>query len=148
MARNLVLSKYRFNGTFVDLHIISWNQRKSQQTGIWTRQDFPSWLTGSNLLFAVSSYGMGKEGQKGWDLSLAGLLLVTCSDGHPKDWPVLAKMVHEMKMLIKIFIASCSIMSIWSWQMTLSPVSWGLQQLYYQNCSGTTSQVTPQGSHR
>ena len=67
-----------------------------------------------NLLvfFAVSAYGMGKEGQKSSGLSLAGLLLVTCSDGHPKDWPVLAKMVHEMKMLIKIFIASCSIMSI------------------------------------
>ena len=59
-----------------------------------TRQDFSSWLTGSNLLFAVSTYGMGKEGQKSSVLSLAGLLLMAECDSHSKDWPALAKMLN------------------------------------------------------
>ena len=79
----------------------------------WTSQDFSSWLAGSNLLCAVSAYGMGKEGQKSSGLSLAcpRLLLVTCCDGRPMDWPALAKMLHKMKILIKIFVGACSIMS-------------------------------------
>ena len=52
------------------------------------------WLTGSNLLFAVSAYGMGKECQKSSSLLLASLILVTCYDGHPKVLPTWAKMLH------------------------------------------------------
>ena len=40
---------------------ISWNQSKASQTCLWTRQDFCSPLTGSDLIFAVSACGMGKE---------------------------------------------------------------------------------------
>ena len=61
-----------------------------------------SLVTGSNLLCVVCAYGMGKN----------GLLLVTCCDGHPKDWPARAKMLHEMKIVIKTFVAACSIMSV------------------------------------
>ena len=29
---------------------------------VWIRLDFWAWLTGSNILFSVSTYRMGKEG--------------------------------------------------------------------------------------
>ena len=75
---------------------VSWNHHKSQQTCVWTKQwqECSSWLTGSNLLFAFSAYGMGKEGHKSSGLLLAGLLWVTCLDDYSKDWPPLAKMLH------------------------------------------------------
>ena len=87
------------------IRTISWNQRKSRWTCIWTKQDFSS-ITGSNLPFAVSAYWMGKKGQKSPNVYLACLLSVACYDqydGHPKDWP-------------KCFIVdACSLMSIWLW---------------------------------
>ena len=51
---------------------------------------------------------MGKKGQKSSGLLLAGLLLVTCCDGHTKDWLALAKKLHYIKILIKIFVPACS----------------------------------------
>ena len=57
---------------------ISWNQWKAIWTCLWTRQVFCSQLTGSDLIFAVSAYGMGKEGQKSSGLTRACLLPVAC----------------------------------------------------------------------
>ena len=45
---------------------------------LWTTQDFCSPLTGSDLIFAVSTYEMGKEGQKSSGLSRACLFPVAC----------------------------------------------------------------------
>ena len=61
-------------------------------------------VTGSNLLFAVRAHQMGKEGQKSAGLSLDYLLIVTCCDGSPSNWPTPAKMFHSMKILIKKFV--------------------------------------------
>ena len=58
---------------------------------VWTRQDFSSSLIGSNVFHPVSNYGMGNQDQKSSGLLLACLLLVTCLDVHPKDWPALYK---------------------------------------------------------
>ena len=51
-------------------------------------------------LFAVSSYGQGKEGQKSFGLVLAclRLRLVTCCDGHPKDWQSLATLGQNVSL--------------------------------------------------
>ena len=50
---------------------VSWNQRKSSFTWVWTSQVFLSLLTWSDKHFAVSSYGTGKEGQKSSGLPVA-----------------------------------------------------------------------------
>ena len=73
---------------------------------LWTRQDFCSLLTGSGLIFAVSSYGMGKEGQKRSGVSLVSGLL---------RWPPqeLASSGPNVSLnQIKIFVDACSTMSI------------------------------------
>ena len=51
-------------------------------------------------LFAVSSYGQGKEGQKSFGLVLAclKLRLVTCCAGHPKDWQSLATLGQNVSL--------------------------------------------------
>ena len=49
-------------------------------------------ITDSDLIFVISAYGMGKEGQECSGLSRACQLPVACQDGHPKDGPTLAKM--------------------------------------------------------
>ena len=59
---------------------------------------------------------MGKECQNSSGHSLACLLLVTCWNGHPNNWPTLTKMFHSswMKFLIR---KNC-----W-WVKTLSALS-------------------------
>ena len=61
-----------FPVSILKLKFVSSNQRMYQWTCVWTKQDFFSWLTGSNLLFAVNAYGMGKEGEKSLGLSTRG----------------------------------------------------------------------------
>ena len=57
---------------------ISCNRWKAIRICLGTRQDFCLPLTGSDLIFAVSAYGMGKEGQKSSGLTRACLLPVAC----------------------------------------------------------------------
>ena len=72
------------------IRTISWNRWKAIRTCLWTRQDLCSPLTGSDLIFAVSAYGMGKgRPEKLWShrsLSTSWLAkLATPRMGH--QWP-------------------------------------------------------------
>ena len=40
------------------IHTKSWNRRKSHRTCVWTKQDFSSFTTRSELFFAISAHGM------------------------------------------------------------------------------------------
>ena len=69
---------------------ISWNRLKAIRTCFWTRQNFCSPLTGSDLIFAVSTYGMGKEGQKSSGLTRACYFLWLAKMATPRtghQWP-------------------------------------------------------------
>ena len=65
------------------LHTVSWNWHKSRQTCIWTRLDFLSSLSGSNLIVAGSAYGT----QKGRPEKLRTLLSLYKSSGLV-GWPL------------------------------------------------------------
>ena len=77
----------------------------------------PTWTRHPYLLFTVSSFGMGKEGQKSSGLLLACLLSVAWYDGTPKDWPAEpsssqnVSLNWNLQFCIKIYVAGCSIMS-------------------------------------
>ena len=93
------------------IRTISWNRWKAIRTCLWTRQDLCSPLTGSDLIFAVSAYGMGKEGQKSSDLTGA-CLLPGLQSWPPQGWATSGQNVSLIHFLVKFFVVACRKMSI------------------------------------
>ena len=92
----------------------SWNWRNSRRTCVWTEQDFLLSITRSDLFFAVSAYGTGKEDQKSSGLSSAFLRSQAGCDGHRRTGKLWTKCSLNA-FLIKLFVDACLILSIWSW---------------------------------
>ena len=103
------------------IRIVSILMAEINENPVWPEfgqalQIFSSLLTcWSNTHFAVSAYGIGNEGQKSSDFSLACVFPVAWQDGNPKDWPAWANLKYFIlsKFLTIFFVIAFSMMFIW-----------------------------------